>query len=47
MLERPEAEDSYKDQKLYVKGLLEKGGRSPAGAHLSETECKKRSIQPL
>ena len=26
VLERPEAEDSYKDQKLYVKGLLEKGG---------------------
>ena len=22
VLERPEAEDSYKDQKLYVKGLL-------------------------
>ena len=29
VLERPEAEDSYKDQKLYVKGLLEKGGEVP------------------
>ena len=47
VLERPEAEDSYKDQKLYVKGLLEKGGEVPLELRIYPKQNTKEEAYSL
>ena len=45
VLERPAADESYQEQELYVRGLVEKGGDIPFDLRiLSKTLYKKKKL---